>query len=300
MGVAHRRQPVGDHDGGAVGRHLGQGALDGGLGLVVDRRGGLVEDQDGGVAQDGPGDGEPLALATRQLLAPLAHQGLVAQRQRLDELGGLGQLCGASHLLIGGLGAAVGEVLAHGAVEQEHVLGHQPGGAPQRGEGEVRDGLAVQRDAAGRRFVQPQQQLDHGGLARSGGPDDGVGLTGGHVDGDVSQHVGVVGGGPVGERHVVEADRAPDRLGQVVGAGQDAGLGAQQPEDPTARRHGPLVLVEGLAERGERPEQPLGHVHEHREHADRQLAPEGGPAADDQRHGEAGQDGHADQRVEGG
>ena len=38
------------------GRHARERPLDGGLGLVVDRRGGLVEHEDGRVAQDRPGD----------------------------------------------------------------------------------------------------------------------------------------------------------------------------------------------------------------------------------------------------
>ena len=37
--------------------------------------------EDRGVAQDGPGDGEALALAARELLAALAHDGVVAVGQ---------------------------------------------------------------------------------------------------------------------------------------------------------------------------------------------------------------------------
>ena len=44
----------------------------------VDRRGGVVEDEHPGIGQDGPGDGEALALATRQREAPLADLGVVA------------------------------------------------------------------------------------------------------------------------------------------------------------------------------------------------------------------------------
>ncbi len=44
---------------------------------------------------------------------------------------------GLHDLLVGGVGAAVGEVLADGALEQEHVLGHEPDRSPQRPEGEV-------------------------------------------------------------------------------------------------------------------------------------------------------------------
>ena len=88
VGVAHGRQAVGDHDRGAALRHPGERALDGRLGLVVHRGGGLVEHEDRRVAQDRPGDGEPLALAARQLLAPLADHRVVAVGQRCDEARG--------------------------------------------------------------------------------------------------------------------------------------------------------------------------------------------------------------------
>lgn len=70
--------------------------LDGRLGLVVDRRGCLVEHEHGRIPQDGPGDGQPLALASRELLAPLAHEGVAAVRQAEDELMGLGRRAAAS------------------------------------------------------------------------------------------------------------------------------------------------------------------------------------------------------------
>ena len=47
----------------------------------VDRRGGVVEDQHAGVGEDGPGDGDALALATREREAPLADLGGVAVGQ---------------------------------------------------------------------------------------------------------------------------------------------------------------------------------------------------------------------------
>ena len=78
----------------------------------------------------------------------------------------------------------------------------------------------------------------------------------------------------------------------------DRGLHLEEPEDAPARRHRPLVEVEGLAEAGQRPEQALGHVHQDREQADLQVAAQGGPAADEQGHREPGEDRHADERDE--
>jgi hypothetical protein len=56
IGVAHGRQPVGDHDHGAVAPDQLQRALDCRLGLVVDGRGRLVEHQHGRILEDGAGD----------------------------------------------------------------------------------------------------------------------------------------------------------------------------------------------------------------------------------------------------
>jgi hypothetical protein len=77
------------------------------------------------------------------------------------------------------------------------------------------------------------------------------------------------------------------------------GLGvAADPKIRVARRHGPLVEVQGLAERGERPEQALGHEHQHAVGADGQLAGLGERPAVDQRGDEAADDDHADERRE--
>src|SRR5437588_497888 len=49
-----------------------------GFGLHVEVGGGLVEDEDRGVAQNGPGDGDALSLAAREVLAVLADLGVIA------------------------------------------------------------------------------------------------------------------------------------------------------------------------------------------------------------------------------
>ena len=99
--------------------------------------------------EDGPGQRQSLPLAPRQLLAPLADDGVVALGQGLDERVGLGKRGGADDLLVGGVGAAVGEVLPDGPLEEEDVLGHEAHGAPQRGERESSMRDAVDGDAPG-------------------------------------------------------------------------------------------------------------------------------------------------------
>ncbi len=63
IGVAHRGEPVGDHQGGAVGGEFFQCFLNERLALGIESAGRLVEQQDGRVTQDGAGDGDTLALS---------------------------------------------------------------------------------------------------------------------------------------------------------------------------------------------------------------------------------------------
>ena len=92
VGVADRGQPVGDHERGAALHQVLERVEDHGLGLGVDRGGRLVEDQDRRVLDEGARHADALALAARELCAPLAELGLVAVRQARDEVVGVGRL----------------------------------------------------------------------------------------------------------------------------------------------------------------------------------------------------------------
>ena len=81
-------KPMGDGDRRAALDQVVERFLDLALGLGVDRAGGLVEDQDPRVDQQGAGDRNPLPLAARKRLAPLADQRVVAVGQTQDELVG--------------------------------------------------------------------------------------------------------------------------------------------------------------------------------------------------------------------
>src|SRR6185437_2685251 len=118
----HRREAVGDDDGGAAFAQVGQGELHRDLALRIERAGGLVEQQDARVAQQGAGQGDALALAPRQALAAGADRGFVAQRQGGDEVGGGGGAGGGFDLRLGGVGAAHADVGGDRVVEQQGVL----------------------------------------------------------------------------------------------------------------------------------------------------------------------------------
>ena len=124
VGVADGRQPVGDHEAGAVRAQRRHGLLDEHLGAGVDRAGGLVEDEDRRVGQERPGDGEQLLLAGADVAALVVDDRVVAVGQRVHEAVDVGGRAAAMDLLLGGVEVAVGDVVADGAAEQPGVLQH--------------------------------------------------------------------------------------------------------------------------------------------------------------------------------
>ena len=85
---------MGDTNDSAIFGKMVNGFLDLGFGLGIERCGGFVEDENGGVADEGARDGDALALAAGEALAPFAERRVVALRQRADEFVGVGFLRG--------------------------------------------------------------------------------------------------------------------------------------------------------------------------------------------------------------
>ena len=77
-----------------------------------------------GSYEDGPGQGDALALATREGQASLPDDGVVPPRGALDELVGFGGPRRRLDLLVGGVRAAVGDVGPHRVGEEEALLEH--------------------------------------------------------------------------------------------------------------------------------------------------------------------------------
>ena len=78
VGVADRREPVGDDERRAAVQQAAQRALDLPLGADVDRARRLVEDQDPRVGEQRPCERDELPLAEREPRAALAELRLVA------------------------------------------------------------------------------------------------------------------------------------------------------------------------------------------------------------------------------
>ena len=140
-------------------------------------------------------------------LAPaLGEHGVVAVGQALDAVVRARERRGAPHLLLGGVGPAVEDVVAHGAGEQPAVLQHDPEGAPEARPAVAPHVDAVHEDGARGDLVEPGEQVDDRGLARSRAPHDGRHAAGGRGEGDVAEHGHVAA---VAEGHVAELDVPP-------------------------------------------------------------------------------------------
>jgi hypothetical protein len=117
IGAPYRAEPVGNDQRGSSHQQLSHGILDEPLALGVQIAGGLVQDEDRRVLENGTGDGDALPLTSRQLDAPLADDRIVAVRQTLDELVGMGAPGSGLDLILGGARAGISNVLPNRAAE---------------------------------------------------------------------------------------------------------------------------------------------------------------------------------------
>ena len=148
VGVADGGETVSDDDGGAAAHDGFEGLLDGAFAFGVEGGGGFVEDEDGCFAEDGACYGEALSLAAGEVEATVADEGVVALREGVDELVGVGDACGLSDLLAGVAFGAEGDVGGDGVVEEDAVLGDEAELPAEGVDVEVGDGMAIDGDMA--------------------------------------------------------------------------------------------------------------------------------------------------------
>src|SRR5216683_5836107 len=118
IGVLHGREPVGDHEDGAMRHQPVDRFLHEALGFGVERAGGFVEDEDRWIAQQRAGNRDALPLPAAEPGAALAEQRSVAFGQPHDELIGVGGTCRRAHLLERHVLQSVGDVRQYRVVEQ--------------------------------------------------------------------------------------------------------------------------------------------------------------------------------------
>ena len=247
VGVLDGRKPVRDHEHRAPARQAGERRLHRALALVVQRARRLVEDDDRRVLEEHARDGDALFLPARQARAVLADRRVVAHRQRAHELVDVGLLGRGDDLVERGVGAAVGDVLADGAVEQVHVLLHQADAAPQARAGHVAHVDAVDAHRPRAHVVEARDERAGRRLAAARGAHERHGRAGLDAQRQVVDDVGCA---VVAEAHVVEVDGARADL-QVRGAGLvlDVGLGVEDLAEALEARRG---LLKHLGEVDER------------------------------------------------
>ena len=171
---------MGDHEGGPAGEQRRHRGLDELLAFRVQVAGGFVEDQDLGRREDRPGDGQPLLLAAGELDAALADERLVLFGKFDDELVRIGAAGGVFDLGVRGVVPAVGDVVPHRAVEEEHVLLHDGQQVAIGAQPKVPNVGAVEQNAAPGRIVKPRDQVGHRRLAGAAPAHQGDHRSAGH------------------------------------------------------------------------------------------------------------------------
>ena len=269
------RQPVRDGHHRLAFHQPVQAALDRRLDLRVQRAGRLVEQQDRRVLQHHPRDRDPLALAAGQLHAAFADMRVVALAtlgvgQSVDEVHRLGAFGGGAHLVLGRVGPAVHQVVAHRAVQQAGVLGDHADLASEAVLRDRGDVLTVDQHPALVHVVEAQQQVDQGRLAGARAADHADLLARADRQRQVVQH-GLAAA--VAEVDVVEADLAPGH--------RERGRAGGVLDRDRARQRGDAVLhgADVLEQAGHLPHdpvrdavQPQRHRRGRRDRADAHLA----------------------------
>ena len=239
---------MGDDEAGAAAHQVVHCGLDALFGAGVHAAGSFIQNQDAVVGQDGAGNGQQLLLALADVGGVLVQLHLIAAGQGADEVvcvGGFG--CG-DDFFVGGIEAAVPDVLHDGTLEQPGVLQHHAEALAQSAAVKVAHIVAVQGDGAGIHIVEPHQQLDHGGLARAGGAYDGDLLAGVNGAAEIVDD-GLFG--HIAEPDVVKGDLTVD-AGGVCPAGRVGELGffrlVQELEDALRRSGHALQHIRHLRE----------------------------------------------------
>ena len=140
----HGREPMRDHERGALRHQPLERGLHQRLALGIERGGRLVEQEQRRVAQDRARDRDALALAAGERDAALADRRLETLRQAVDEFGRQRKLGGALDLGVARVRPAEADVVGDRRGEDHRVLRHQRDAPAQRERIGVGDRHAVE------------------------------------------------------------------------------------------------------------------------------------------------------------
>src|SRR2546428_1767256 len=273
---------MGEKDDGAAAHRPPVRLHDRRLRLVIDGARRLVQDEHWAVLQEGPGNGDALALAARELDAAPAHWGAIGLREPDDELVAVRRLRRRDQVALACPRPGVSNVLGDAGREEHRVLRYHRELPAEILKPEVAEVDAVKPDLTLCRVVEPREQADQRALAGSGRARDSQASAGLDVERDVVQDRTMLA---VGEGDVAKRDGAagpPEELG--IRSLLDVRWLVEQGEGPLGTRQMelegcglPADRLQGLIE--------LVHVSHHHE----QLAQGEHPGADvadaDEEHG---------------
>jgi hypothetical protein len=158
-------QAVRDDHGGAAAQQPLQRLLQPSLGDRVEAARGLVEQDDAGILEEHAGQRQQLRLAGRQVGAAGAHRGVEAVGESVEPGPESHLVQHLDQALVGDGGIEEGQVVAHGGLEQLHLLRHHPHAAAQFDQRHVARVHAAQQEAPLAGVVEAEQQPGQGGLA---------------------------------------------------------------------------------------------------------------------------------------
>ncbi len=154
----NRRKTMRDSDDRFARREGVNGILHNFFALGVERGIGLIQQQDGRVTQNGAGDGNALLLTAGEIAAAFADDGIVTVADLFDEFMRMRLLRCGDDLRLGGIQAAIANVLTNSVVKQEGVLADKADIATQGRLRESADVRTIEQDGPLVCIIETQQQ----------------------------------------------------------------------------------------------------------------------------------------------
>ena len=181
VGKAHVGKPMGDQDGGSVGRESLEARKDLGLRFGIQRGGRFIENQQGRWSHEGACQGQALPLAGGELLSaePPAENLRIPVRECFERLRNPALESGLADRfrIIHRWQPADPDIVRSAEVEADKILKDDSHPRAQTRRTEFGDAGASDQNLSGIRLVESRQKFDESRLARSIGSNEGNRLS---------------------------------------------------------------------------------------------------------------------------
>ena len=259
ISIFHHQDPIcvtdggksmGDDEAGASLHQVVHGFLDQDFGVRIHRTCGFIQDEYFWICKESPGDRHQLHLTLRNICGLFIEHHVVAFRKGADKMVHTGSLGGANHIFIGSVGPSIADILHDGAIVQPGILQNHAKHAAQVRPGEILDVMPIHQNGPAVDVIEAHQQLNHGGLAGTGGADDGDLLAGFGIEGKVIDDDLI---GVVTEVNILEIHTTFDlaQLNRCSGIGNFFRF-SQELEDTLSSSHGLLENIGDIGDLGDR------------------------------------------------